>query len=154
WGFSFIQLFIVTVLVTIWSVGTYFMWLKARLQLRLRGVPEVARGWRAVLELAQEIEKELSSNDIDFTKLTDRQLKGEIRKRLQGGSVSFKDLFEREGYGLRRGFWKWLKEDKWWFAFYIVATAIAIFLWLYIPYVILNTLFCGLSYGIFFAMLV
>ncbi|KAL7627902.1 hypothetical protein AAE478_002097 [Parahypoxylon ruwenzoriense] len=89
WGFSFIQALILVTLLVIWTFGTYTMWLKARLQLPLQGQAEVPKGWRSVLILAETVSKQLKEAGIDPHSLTDRKLKGEIKKHLRGGSVSF-----------------------------------------------------------------
>ncbi|KAI1505009.1 hypothetical protein F5X99DRAFT_333900 [Biscogniauxia marginata] len=115
WGFSFIQLFIMIALLSIWTIGTYFMWLKARLQLPLEGQPEVPRRWKSILVLAEAINKELVESEINIQSMTDRQLEHEIYKHFRGGSVSFGIPLRRSGYSFRRGFGKWLKKEKWWF---------------------------------------
>ena len=76
------------VLLLIWSTGLCIMWDKAYHRLDLRGEPEVPRGWRAIIELSRTMERELDSAGIDFTILTDRQIKKDICERLRGGAVS------------------------------------------------------------------
>lgn len=59
------------------------MWLKAHFKLPLIGYPEIPRGWRCVLLLAEAIRKELVEADIDPSSLTDQELKDKIREHLQ-----------------------------------------------------------------------
>ncbi|CAJ2504377.1 Uu.00g117710.m01.CDS01 [Anthostomella pinea] len=112
WGFSFLQVFIMLVLLLVWTIGTYLMWLKAHLQLPLQEQPEVPRGWRSVLILAETISREIKENGLDASSLTDRELKREIRKHLQGGSISFDMPLARSGYSFRHGLWLWMQRDK------------------------------------------
>ncbi|KAI5925774.1 hypothetical protein F4810DRAFT_658176 [Camillea tinctor] len=114
WGFSFIQLFIMTALLFIWTIGTYIMWLKARFQLPLEGQPEVPRRWKSILVLAEAINQELVENSIHIQSMTDRQIEREIYKKLKGGTLSFDIPLRRSGYSFRRGLWRWLKREKWW----------------------------------------
>ncbi|KAK0615261.1 hypothetical protein B0T17DRAFT_646969 [Bombardia bombarda] len=118
WGFSLAQLCINVIFILIWSVGIFIMWLKSHLQLPLKGTPEVPRGWRALMELAESISRELRMNGIEPRSLTDRQLKRQIYKQLKGGSVSFdQEVLERPGFGFRHGLRLWLKEKRWWLIF-------------------------------------
>ncbi|KAI0841154.1 hypothetical protein F5Y06DRAFT_308074 [Hypoxylon sp. FL0890] len=102
WGFSFVQVFLVVTVLAIWTIGTYIMWLKARFQLPLQGQVEIPRGWRSVLILAENMNKQLLDAGIDALSLTDRQLKQEIKKQLHGGSVSFDSPLTKSGYSFRR----------------------------------------------------
>ncbi|KAI1770824.1 hypothetical protein F4818DRAFT_222256 [Hypoxylon cercidicola] len=112
WGFSFIQVFLVITLHTIWIAGT--LWLKARFQLPLRGGAEIPKFWRSLLILAGAMDKELNENEICPCDLTDRQLGSEIDNRLKGGSVSFYMPLERRCDSPRHSFSEWFKKEKWW----------------------------------------
>ncbi|OTA56503.1 hypothetical protein K449DRAFT_306300, partial [Hypoxylon sp. EC38] len=121
WGFSFIQAFFAVTNSTIWTVGTYIIWLKAQFQLPLQGQAETPRGWRAILILAENINRELRGAGIDAHSLTDRQLKKKIKNQLQGGTVSFEASLTRRGYSFRHGTRQWLrKERKWSFIFLFI----------------------------------
>jgi hypothetical protein len=114
WGFSFIQLFLLTLAVLIWTGGIWIMWLKAHLQLPLVGQSEVPCGWRCVIELAEAMSQEFRETNIDPRALTDRQLKALVYKQMRGGAVGFSTPLTRNGYGFRKGFVAWLKKDRWW----------------------------------------
>ncbi|KAK0619454.1 hypothetical protein B0T14DRAFT_455773 [Immersiella caudata] len=119
WGFSYIQLFLNTLLYLIWTIGLHIMWLKSQAQLPLKGTPEVPRGWRALIHLGETIRKDLDRRGIDPEKLTDRQLKTEIRKQLHGGSVEFGETLRYPGRGFWAAFQSWCRREKnkaflWW----------------------------------------
>ncbi|KAK0653027.1 hypothetical protein B0T16DRAFT_110220 [Cercophora newfieldiana] len=107
WGFSYVQLFLNLLLYFIWTIGLYIMWLKSAVQLPLKGSPEVPRGWRALIHLGETIRRDLDRRGIDPDKLTDRQLKTEIRKQLHGGSVTFDKMLKAPGFGFWRTFQSW-----------------------------------------------
>lgn len=127
WGFSFTQLFIVLILMFIWTIGISIMWLAAHLKLPLRDHPEVPQGWKAVILLAQAIDKELPDADIDAHALKDRQVKHEIQKHLRGGSIRFDAyLTQNESKSiesLRNHILEQTHRNRWWWMFLIVATA-------------------------------
>jgi hypothetical protein len=88
WGFSFIQLYIVLVLSLLWSIAMLCVWLEASRKLPIPGWPEVPRGWRSVLALAEAMRQDFAEADIDPYTLTDSQLKDEIRHRLRGSQMA------------------------------------------------------------------
>lgn len=128
WGFSYVQLFLNVVLYLLWTLGLYVMWLKSRVQLPLRGSPEVPRGWRALIHLGETMRRELDRRGIDPEKLTDRQLRREIRKQLHGGSVTFDEAVQAQGLGLWGAFQSWCRRGKnlWFFGCYIGMAVIAV----------------------------
>ncbi len=156
WGFSYVQLFLNTIALILWTTGIYTMWRKARFQLPLAGYPQVPRGWAAVLELGRAIEQELCRNGIDTKALTDRQLRREIRKYLKGGSVLFEKakagpeddeaeiqkrslpVFVRGPYrgpreGIKRRAWRKMQCIMFFGAELLVAAALAVVLFVAIP---------------------
>ncbi|KAI0111687.1 hypothetical protein F4814DRAFT_460837 [Daldinia grandis] len=112
WGFSCMQLFIVLAFLSIETIGIYILWLKAQFQLPLQGEVETHRGWRAILVMAEKMDKELQEAGIDARSLTDQRLKVAIRKQLHGGSVSFDAPLTRSGYSFRHGMWQWIKRER------------------------------------------
>ena len=110
----------------IWSVGTSIMWFKGHRRLPLVNQPEVPNGWRAVVELARAMEAEFRAASVDITALTDAKVKREVRKKLRGGSVSFREhrLSRREG-DLGPAVWAWLKREKWWVLWSVGPLAVA-----------------------------
>jgi hypothetical protein len=119
WGFSYIQLFLNVLLYLVWTIGLYIMWLKSQAQLPLKGAAEVPRGWRALIHLGEAMRRDLDRRGIDPEKLTDRQLKTEIRKQLRGGFVTFEEPLQHPGLGVWAAFQSWRRKDKnkalfWW----------------------------------------
>ncbi|KAI6083072.1 hypothetical protein F4821DRAFT_245572 [Hypoxylon rubiginosum] len=112
WGFSFTQLFIVVAILFIWTIGISIMWLRARHRLPLRGHPEVPKGWKAVILLADAMDKELMEADIDAHALRDQQVKNKIQKYLQGGSVRFDAHLTRKKVNIRREIRNWFKHNR------------------------------------------
>ncbi|KAI0181064.1 hypothetical protein GGR52DRAFT_522730 [Hypoxylon sp. FL1284] len=108
WGFSFIQVYIQLILLMIWTMGIYAMWRKAQVSLAVLGQPEVPRGWRSILIMAEQMNRELKAVRIDPHHLTDRQLKKEIKKLLRGGSVDFAFPPSTTDHGSVR---KWMKSN-------------------------------------------
>ncbi|OTB15936.1 hypothetical protein K445DRAFT_22256 [Daldinia sp. EC12] len=75
WGFSCIQLFTALTLLSLGTIGTYILWLKARFQLPLQGELETYKGWRAVMFMGEKMSKAFQDAGIDARSLTDSQLK-------------------------------------------------------------------------------
>ncbi|RYC58451.1 hypothetical protein CHU98_g7765 [Xylaria longipes] len=114
WGFSFWQLFIVLALLLTWSVGTYRLWAKARSILPPQEQPEQRRGLKALLLLAETTRGELERHGIDVHSLTNKELKREIHKTLNGGSISF-NICLGDIQSPRRSLLKWVaRELHWW----------------------------------------
>ncbi|KAI0394875.1 hypothetical protein F5Y17DRAFT_231845 [Xylariaceae sp. FL0594] len=89
WGFSYVQLFVLLILLLTWSTYTYILCHKAQRFLPLEDEPERPRGLRALLLLAAVVKEELEVNHVDPHAMTNQQLKRYIYKKLKGGSASF-----------------------------------------------------------------
>ena len=74
WGFSFLQLYIVLVLLTVWTLGTYILWLKAHLTLAQRNDSEIPVKFKATLHLVSIVNKEFAVIGEEPSALTNRQL--------------------------------------------------------------------------------
>ncbi|KAI1460424.1 hypothetical protein F4805DRAFT_392504 [Annulohypoxylon moriforme] len=90
WGFSFIQIFLALLTLTVWTTGTSILWHEARSNLRLLRGTTVPRGWRPILILAENMTKEMRRAGLDAYSLTDQELKDEVKNRLNGGSISLR----------------------------------------------------------------
>lgn len=128
WGFSFIQLLILLIVLFIWTTGICMMWFKNRRHLPLQDESEVPRGWRAVQELSRAMERELLPKRIDVTKATDRETKRKIRKRLRGGTISLHGTLTKPDYRTWPAFWSWAWREKWWMVvlFSVVGASIGV----------------------------
>lgn len=115
WGVSFAQTYIMVIALLIWSIGTSIMWYKGHRRLPIVDQPEVPNGWRAVVELARAMEAEFRAAGVDVTAVTDDHAKRVVRKKLRGGSVSFRQHQLSRGEGdLGPAAWAWLKRERWW----------------------------------------
>ncbi|KAG7291861.1 hypothetical protein NEMBOFW57_001883 [Staphylotrichum longicolle] len=79
------DLFVLVIALLIWTIGIWMVWFKARIN-QLSG--EVPNGWKGLLHLASSMKSDLSATGIDPTALSDDQLRVEIQRHLQGGTVS------------------------------------------------------------------
>ncbi|KAJ0385877.1 hypothetical protein COL922a_005468 [Colletotrichum nupharicola] len=150
WGFSYIQLFIMLLLLILWTLGMSAMWVKSHMTMRMRGRFDKPKGFKGVLELAAAIRKELQESNPDD--LTHDQLSEEIKKRLRGGTIELEKAGSPAMYGVWGGLWGWIKDWRWWATTWCVLTAIGsllitykggLFLWIMI-----------LSASMFFAMVI
>ena len=79
---------------------------------------EDVRGeYRAVLELAAVVRKELDIEDTDLSLLREKQLKERIDKEIQGGAISHAYPDSRlKVYSIRKGLKTWFKKERWRFS--------------------------------------
>ena len=113
WGFSIIQLLIMTVLLWLWSLGTYLMWLKAHKVAALRNSSRVARKFRSAFELATALQKDLKEWDEDAAELSAEQMEERI-VQLNGGHLSYHSYKPHLTYDLGRHLWPVLKRNWMW----------------------------------------
>ncbi|KAF4837632.1 hypothetical protein CGCSCA4_v011753 [Colletotrichum siamense] len=150
WGFSYIQLFIMLLLLILWTLGMSAMWIKSHMTMRMRGRFDKPKGFKGVLELAAAIRKELQESNPDD--LTHDQLSDEIRKRLRGGTIELEKAGSPAMYSVWGGAWGWIKKWRWWTMTWCLLTAIGSFLSTYNGGVLLWILI--LSASMFFAMVI
>ena len=108
WGFSLIQLLIAVVLVALWVTGLCVMlFMSSRHDPLEGGQPEVLRGWRALLTLAEAMNLELASAGIEPHRLKDDELQRQIDRQIGGGRVYSKSggdaPIERRGFPYAAG---------------------------------------------------
>lgn len=106
------------------TIGLLVMWMKAQSRLPLQGESQTPRGWRCLMDLAETMQKDLQSLGIDPRTLTSSQLDDEIRKRLDGGRVTFTAPLAGprvKKTNPRSRFWRWLKNNKWWTTAFVVS---------------------------------
>ncbi|KAK4209700.1 hypothetical protein QBC37DRAFT_240442, partial [Rhypophila decipiens] len=89
WGFTFIQVFIVGVLLLIWTVGTFVLWLVSHKPLMRMGKAETPRKYGAAMVLVSGINREFAATGQDRPQsLTRRQLEQKVKLNLDGGKIS------------------------------------------------------------------
>ncbi|OTB02088.1 hypothetical protein M426DRAFT_13927 [Hypoxylon sp. CI-4A] len=129
WGFSFAQLFLLTILFIVWTIGISILWLRVHFKLPLEGHPEVPKGYKAVIILAEAMKAELPEADIDVNGLPDSDVGEGVRSLLNGGSVSFNAPLAQRDFSFRRSLYVWFRTNKvrhtlwrnklWWIALFI-----------------------------------
>jgi hypothetical protein len=107
WGFSFLQLFVMTVLLQLWSLGLLILWINASQTLRRNNYEAFSQGWKGLLEFTGMIRAELETANINPDELLDKELDDKIQKLLQGGSMS-SDPFSEGTFSV----WQWMWERK------------------------------------------
>jgi hypothetical protein len=122
WGFSFVLLFICLILLGVWSIGTYILWLKAHLALRIHGEPQIAGEYKAVIELAAAMNNEFSKHDENLEFLRERQIKGKIMHMINGGTIRYDSPSPDKSFSFWDGFKHWAKRDKWWWPGYVLSS--------------------------------
>ncbi|TRX93468.1 hypothetical protein FHL15_005743 [Xylaria flabelliformis] len=113
WGFSYIQLFTILLLLIIWTSGTCLLRYQTHKFPPLQDQPERPRGLRALVLLAEAVKSGLEANGIDPHTLTDRQLNRLIYKNLKGGSASF-GFPPRKKRAYNRRFLQWATKNLGW----------------------------------------
>ncbi|KAK8086114.1 hypothetical protein PG994_001088 [Apiospora phragmitis] len=102
-GFSLMQLMIAIILLAIWTIGLCVMsYTSSRHDPLEGGQPEVLRGWRALLTLAEAMNMELAGSAIEPHTLRDDELQKQIDHRIGGGQVYSKSggdaVVKRRGF--------------------------------------------------------
>ncbi|ROV94215.1 hypothetical protein VSDG_05680 [Cytospora chrysosperma] len=123
WGFSVLQLEVTLVLLTIWTFGTWYMWLDAHLSLTNRGKFEIPHGIKAVLYLADSIRNDFNDLGEEPGLFTDEELRKHAAEHLRGGKVMIQVSESQVDLSLRWGSWHWLKTNKLWASAFLIAIA-------------------------------
>jgi hypothetical protein len=163
WGFSFIQLFIMIILLLVWAVGTYIMWLRSDIVMRRRSREEVTGEYKAILELSEAIRKQLDGHmDLEgdgVSAATESSLRRRITKDLRGGSIAYVTplLSNRDG-GVGDTDWgikSWIWSEVWWLTLVVLTLAGALAIWITLPGtpgVVIGSGVCGLLVTLFLTM--
>lgn len=98
WGFSFLLLFDFLLLLFIWSIGTYSLWINVRSSVDpLEEPPEIAGGYKAVLELASVMNSQFGKIGEDAIALREQQIQRMVKKDLIGGSMKYRSGPREQG---------------------------------------------------------
>jgi hypothetical protein len=117
WGFSFVQLFICMLLLLAWTLGIYALWLHTHytMTLRKRLYEDISGNYRAILELAAAMQRELHVEHVNPSVLREKQLKERVNKEILGGRISYiNPTSEPEIYSMLKAFRAWSKTERWW----------------------------------------
>ncbi|RBR15069.1 hypothetical protein FVER53590_03191 [Fusarium verticillioides] len=85
WGFSFLQLFVMAILLHSWSIGLVVLWTTAHLTLQQNDIATVPEGWKSLIKMTDQIKEQLKSAGIIWENFTDKELQDEIQLLLTGG---------------------------------------------------------------------
>jgi hypothetical protein len=102
WGFSFLILFIFTVILLFWSIGTFILWLKAVGAMTQRNTVNSTGEYKALLYLADAITQNLQTVSRDPNDLTEAEIRASIKGELNGGKIPYNNpAFHSDDYHLR-----------------------------------------------------
>jgi hypothetical protein len=128
WGFSYVQLNIVLILVMLWTIGILIMRGIAKATMKRQGRTEVAGQYKAIFELSDTMHMQLvhlEERGRDLATLTESVLRERITKGLQGGSIAYETRApipsEDNIYGVEVGFVPWMKRGKYWLGSLLVS---------------------------------
>lgn len=122
WGFSFIQLVIMMILLWLWTIGITIMWALTKLTMKQRGREDVAGEYKAVFELSDAMREQLSplqnEDAKDVREIDESTLRKRITKDLRGGTIAYETLLLSEGESSTADSdWSvkgWAKREAWW----------------------------------------
>ncbi|KAJ4361735.1 hypothetical protein N0V95_001628 [Ascochyta clinopodiicola] len=136
WGFSFIQLALMMLLLWLWTLGTTTLHTISTLRLKQQHRTSVAGEYKAVFELADAMHVQLSSTSdetatddaMDPRQLSESSLRQRIKSDLHGGAIAYDDAVpppddERKTCTFRA----WVRREVWWLLALAVCTTLSIF---------------------------
>lgn len=137
WGFSFVQLNIMIILLWLWTVGIAIMWISAKFTMKQRGREHVAGQYKAVYELSEAMQEQIlpleNEDGRDMRHITEATLRQRVTKDLKGGAISYESplLSKSEDDAINNAwtFKAWMRREMWWliaFAACVVISIIAI----------------------------
>jgi hypothetical protein len=123
WGFSFLLLFVFLLTLLIWSIGMGVVWVRTDLTLRAREIRDIPGKYKAIIELAEALQKEFDKEGMDPVDLKEEQITRKIRQDLKGGRIMHDQATTQQSrYRLRSILGRWFKMNKWWWLGYIFLT--------------------------------
>ncbi|KAM7210172.1 hypothetical protein V8F06_014449, partial [Rhypophila decipiens] len=134
WGFAFLQVFIVVILLLVWTVGTYMMWLGPHKSLRRLGAKETPRKYGAAMSLVTGVTRELRHTAQNSPQtLTNRQLERIVKTDLDGGNIANENIlvpFYGSDYKICASLWAWVKSRA---SLVVQLTILSLYLWFALP---------------------
>lgn len=154
WGFSFFQLYLMILLLLLWTVGTLLMCGRTQMIMQKRGREDIAGEYKAILEVAAAIHKQTQIFPDDLSTVTERHLQTKIKKELGGGEIAYESptIVVAESRNELK-FWKaWAIRERWW----ITAFVSSIIMVAALPYAWVESVYFlpGLSAALFLAIYV
>ncbi|XPS95522.1 hypothetical protein M3J09_004810 [Ascochyta lentis] len=134
WGFSFIQLIIMMLLLWFWTLGTTILWTSSKLSMKQRGRDSVAGEYKAIFELADAMHAQLADMETEegeennARSLTESKLRQRIKKNLNGGAIAYDTTLlpehdANDPWTLRA----WAAREAWWLAALVASLIITAF---------------------------
>lgn len=133
WGFSFLQLFILLLLLNLWGMGLYILWLKGHLTLKMRDSGHVPQNYTAVLGLADTVRAELQELAEDADHFTNEEIEAIVDKHLHGGQYVSAKLEDTRSFGFARGIWCWMRKELIWGVVLVMLLIVALALSVAVP---------------------
>ena len=123
----------------IWTIGVLVMWLTSQITMKRRGRKDVAGENKAILELSNAMQKQLSEytkeEGEDNSSITESVLSDRIKKDLGGGSISYSAPLLPNGESTENwSFLNWLKTHRWSIAMMCMFAAITAVCAVWIPF--------------------
>ncbi|KAF2621982.1 hypothetical protein BU25DRAFT_219774 [Macroventuria anomochaeta] len=130
WGFSFVQLNIMIILLWVWTLGIIVMYTSSKFTMKQRGREDVAGEYKAVFELSGAMHLQLAQIENeeakDVQQITESNLRQRITKDLRGGTIAYDTaLLPERNSGAEGIYWTlkaWTRREMWW----LIATAVSI----------------------------
>ncbi|EWG40988.1 hypothetical protein FVEG_15207 [Fusarium verticillioides 7600] len=115
WGFSFLQLFVMAILLHSWSIGLVVLWTTAHLTLQQNDIATVPEVWKSLIKMTDQIKEQLKSAGIIWENFTDKELQDEIQLLLTGGPAPTSSEESDPEKPLPQGHfsvWRWMWRHK------------------------------------------
>jgi hypothetical protein len=129
WGFSFLLLFILVLLLVVWALSTYLIWLQSHFALRyLECENEVAGEYMAAFRLVTAMREEFKTVGQYPDHLSEAELKHTLRYTLGGGCIEQSTVRKEKTVREMRiaAMDARLEEHKWWILAFSILTGCSI----------------------------
>ncbi|KAF2676643.1 hypothetical protein K458DRAFT_379709 [Lentithecium fluviatile CBS 122367] len=150
WGFSFIQLFVMNIMLLVWAIGILTMWAVTRMTMRKRGRRAIAGEHKATLELAASMNKELFIENADLQSLSEQDIKERITN-VAGGNIAYSLFILNERTPLNVEIRAWFKRERWWLCAISLFLIPASFVWIWPP-LVAEVALLGPLFGLVFSV--
>lgn len=148
WGFSFVQLFVLDILLLLWALSMLVMWYHAQAKLVKQGRFDIGGKARAVIDLADDMHSELDTPNSSLRQRTDKQ----CTAGKKGGSIASDPSRGMETVP-DNSFREWLAHEGWWWLIAAVVCSMgAVFMFVFVWF--LAFLLIGPTCGLWFALAV